>query len=222
PAVLFVSTGLERKGPGVLVLHPEGKAAVADVENLEPGPLVETLLRQSRAVLAIDCFLTGESVAPDSRAKAIAATKHYATYNRSDLSNRVQDILTGLAYLGSRPEVSRRQLVGLGDAGLWALLARGIARSVNATVVDVAEFDNTSDDSFLERLASPGLRRAGDLRTAGAVAAPTKLLIHNTGSRFNARWIEDVYRAAGVRYQLRVQRGKASPEQIAQWLSSAP
>lgn len=221
PAVLFVSTGLQGKGPGVLVLHPEGKAGVADVEGLEPGPLVGMVLQQSRAILAIDCFLTGESVAPESRAKAIAEAKHYATYNRSDLSNRVQDILTGLAYLRSRPEVAHRQLVGLGEAGLWALLARGIAGSVNATVVDVAEFDNTRDDSFLRRLASPGLRRAGDLRTAGAVAAPSRLLIHNTGSRFNARWIEDVYSAAGVRYQLRVQRGEASPERICKWLAGA-
>jgi len=195
PAVLFVRTDRKRKGPGVLLVHAQGKAAVADVEKLQPGPLVERLLQQARAVLCIDCLLTGESVAPESRAEQIAETRHYATYNRSDLSNRVQDILTGLAYLGGRREVSRRQLVGLDEAGLWALLARGLARNVDATSVDVAQFDNTSDDSFLQRLAAPGIRRAGDVRTAAGLAAPRRLLIHNTGGRFNARWIEDVYEA---------------------------
>lgn len=220
PGILFVRTGPKRKGPGVLVVHPQGKAAVADVETLQPGPLVEHLLRQSRSVLAIDCFLTGESVAPEARAKAIADTRYFNTYNRTDVSNRVQDILTGLAYLGARPEVSRRRLVGLGEAGLWALLARGLARNVDATVVDVAGFDNTDDNSFLERLATPGLRRAGDVRTAGVLAARSRLFIHNTGARFKARWIEDAYNAAAARHRLRVQSARASHDQMCQWLKA--
>jgi dienelactone hydrolase len=219
PAMLFVRTGPKRKGPGVLVVHPEGQAAVADVQGMRPGPLVERLLQQSRVVLAIDCFLTGESVPPESRTKAIADTRYFNTYNRTDLSNRVQDILTALAYLAARPEVSRRQLVGLDEAGLWVLLARGVARNVDASVVDAAGFDNGDDNSFLQRLATPGIRRAGDVRTAGALAAPSRLLVHNTAGRLNVRWISDVYTAAGARDRLRVQRAEASPEQICQWLS---
>jgi dienelactone hydrolase len=218
PAILFVRTGSDSEGPGVLVVHAEGKAAVADVGKLQPGPLVVQLLENSQAVLAIDCFLTGESVALDSRAEKIAETPHWSTYNRSDLSNRVQDILTGLAYLDTRPEVSSRRLVGIGDGGLWALLARGLSRNVEATAVDVAQFDNNSDDSFLERLASPGLRRAGDVRTAGALSAPGRLLIHNTGESFNASWIEEVYSAAEARDRLHVRRAEASHERICQWL----
>jgi len=50
-------------------------------------------------------------------------------------------------------------------------------------ILDVGRFDTSSDAAYLEHLYVPGLRRAGDLRTAAALARG-KLVIHNAGDRF--------------------------------------
>ncbi len=50
-------------------------------------------------------------------------------------------------------------------------------------VLDVGDFDTTSDAAFVERLYIPGLRRAGDSATATALAGD-RVVIHNTGDRF--------------------------------------
>lgn len=220
PAILFVRTGLKRKGAGTLVVHPDGKAALCDHETLEPGDLVRSLLQRGRAVLLIDCFLTGESQAPPKRAQQIEKIKYFTTYNRTDTANRVQDILTGLTYLAGRSEVSRVRLVGLEEAGLWALLARGLATHVAATAVDAGRFDNSSDEGFLNHLFVPCLRRLGDVRTAGALAAPRPLFVHNTGEQFDAGFIADVYRAVGAQNRLVVKAAKATEEQLVRWLGA--
>jgi hypothetical protein len=54
---------------------------------------------------------------------------------------------------------------------------------VDSAVIDVARFERTSDDAFLERLYIPGIRRAGDLQTAIGMAAG-RITIHNAGDRF--------------------------------------
>jgi hypothetical protein len=46
------------------------------------------------------------------------------TYNRTDTAWRVHDVVTALAYLAEREPRSKSALVGIGEAGLWCLLAR--------------------------------------------------------------------------------------------------
>ncbi len=73
-------------------------------------------------------------------------------------------------------------IVADGDAALAALLASAVV-PVPVAVLDVGRFDTSSDESYLERLYIPGLRRAGDLQTA-ATLARGKLVLHNAGDRF--------------------------------------
>jgi hypothetical protein len=218
PAVLYRPAHAEVRA-GTLVVHPEGKAALVDAPHAAPGPLVAGLLAQGQAVLALDVFLTGEYHTPFAPTKRDESVNFFTTFNRTDTALRVQDLLTGLSYLGSQPGVDALNLVGLGEAGLWALLARGLAPQVARTAVDVAQFDNTNDDNFLHRLYIPGLRRAGDLRTAGALAAPGALLLHNTGEAFRSDWIADAYRAAGAADQLRVEKDVVADGELAAWVS---
>ena len=72
--------------------------------------------------------------------------------------------------------------VGVGDAALAGLLALGIETERRA-ILDVGDFDVSSDAALLERLYMPGLRRAGDLSTAASLAGD-RALIHNAGARF--------------------------------------
>src|SRR4029453_1037362 len=91
-------------------------------------------------------------------------------------SQRVADIVAAArAHPGA-------MLVAEGDAALSGLLAAAVA-PVELAVLDVGAFDPTNDADFVQRPFIPGLRRAGDLRTAASLAAG-RLIVHNAGERF--------------------------------------
>jgi dienelactone hydrolase len=217
PALLLVKPGV-RAGVATLVVHGGGIGALIDAASGEPKPIVARLLAQGRAVMVIDPFLIGSSQAPAARAGEMAKIGFFTTYNRTDVANRVQDVLTALAYLKSRPEVSRVRLIGQGEAGLWCLLARALAPGIDATVVDAARFSD-EDDAYRERLFVPGLRRVGDLRTAATLAAPGRLFIHNTAPGFPRDAIYSAYAAAGASAKLRLQETVAGDEEVLWWLN---
>ncbi len=217
PALLLSREG-KRAGAGTLVVHPEGIAGLYDGATGKPAPIVDALLRQGRTVLLVDTFLTGSSQAPPERAEEIGKRKFFATYNRTDVDNRVQDILTALAYLRGRPEVSRTRLVAEGAAGLWGLLAAALDARLDAAALDLAGFD-LSDERFLSDLYVPGLRRAGDLRAAAALCAPRRLFLHNAAGSFPTEQVATVFQAAGEPERLRVSRGPANAEDVVAWLS---
>ena len=143
--------------------------------------------------------------------------RYFTTYNRTDAALRVQDILTALAYLKSQAGVSTLNLIGLGEAGLWCLLAAGFT-DVDRTVVDANQFDSDNDAAYLQTLPIPSIRRVGDFRTAGTLVAPRRLLIHNTGDTFQTDWLADVYQAVGAADRLKVEADALSEEDIAAWL----
>ncbi|MBA3439480.1 MAG: acetylxylan esterase [Pyrinomonadaceae bacterium] len=213
PATVWMPSRRNRTKTATLIVHEDGRAPLTNLEGVSPGPVVAELLRKGHVVMAIDCFQTGE--AKGARAKEV---QFFTTYNRTDDANRVQDILTAIAHLRNRPDVAQINLIGTGRAGLWCLLARGLAPQISRTVVDVAQFDNTSDEAFLKELFTPGLRRAGELRTAAALAAPSPLLIHHTGDRFRTDWISEVYQTLGASSELEVHKDKLTDVQVANWL----
>jgi dienelactone hydrolase len=211
PALLFIPAGTTRLT--TLVVHAGGKGSLFNPEKGVPSPLLAGLFRHGHTVLTIDAFQTGE-VASERNTDI----RYFTTYNRTDTANRVQDILTALAYLTGH-NAHPINLVGVGHAGLWCLLARSFVTGVERTVVDVVQFDSTDDDAYLRDLFVPCLRRVGDLRTAGILSAPGKLFIHNTGGRFRTDEIANAYAAAHVRRNLRVERQEADDETIIEWLS---
>jgi hypothetical protein len=109
--------------------------------------------------------------------KAAAAIPHFETYNRTAAGQRVADLVAALA---TEPNAI---LIADGDAGLAGLLAAAVVPGAHA-ILDVGRFDLSSDAAFLDRLYIPGLRRAGDLRTAASMAEG-RLLLHNAGDRFS-------------------------------------
>ena len=73
-------------------------------------------------------------------------------------------------------------LVATRDYGLAGLLASAIT-PLSRALLDVGDFDPSSDDDFLGRLYIPGLRRAGDLATALSMAAGP-VVLHDAGAAF--------------------------------------
>ena len=215
---LFLTPKTEAEnGAATLIVHPQGAMNLINPEAGQPTCLVSDLLAAGESVLGVDLFLTGAHSAADGKVIRDTSNRYFTTYNRTDAALRVQDILTALAYLNSQATVSTLNLIGLGEAGLWCLLAAGFA-DVARTVIDANGFDSDNDEAYLHTLPIPSIRRVGDFRTAGTLVAPRHLLIHNTGNTFRTDWIADVYRAVDAADRLRVETEAVSEADIAAWL----
>ena len=97
-------------------------------------------------------------------------------------------------------------LVAAGDAALAGLLASAIETG-RLAILDVGDFDATSDAAFVERLYIPGLRRAGDLSTAAHVAG-NRVFIHNAGERFTVAGVEIAAREIATTRIVAMLRGR--------------
>src|SRR5205085_4869610 len=98
------------------------------------------------------------------RAKQSHEDKYFFSYHRSDDAERVQDILTALAFLDSRVK-GKTELIGIGAAGIWSLFAAAVAPMETSLVADMNGFSG-SDEDFTERFFVPGIQHAGGLNTA--------------------------------------------------------
>jgi dienelactone hydrolase len=136
---------IKGSNPPALVVHPEGADAA------RKSPEVAKLLQAGRAVLLIDAFQTGSAAAPRDRSH-----KMFLTFNQSDDANRVQDILTALAWL----KTPKPALVGLGKAAVWCEFAAAVAPQP----IELASEAKEPGDFFV-----PGIERAGGLKAAKAL-----------------------------------------------------
>ncbi len=211
PYTAFLPEGSARSA--VLVVHPGGASALTQQNGRDPGLLIQHLLGKGRLVLVVDVFLTGMAEgALDSGEHA-----YFSTYNHTPTANRVQDILTAVAWLRRESAFPSVSLVGIGAAGPWCLLACGLCPQITRAVIDVDRFDTDSDAEYEAKLFIPVLRRLGGLAAAAALATPAELYLHNTGSAFQTDEIEDAYRAADAMDRLRAQRTAAEMRQVIAW-----
>ncbi|MDO8834145.1 MAG: acyl-CoA thioester hydrolase/BAAT C-terminal domain-containing protein [Vicinamibacterales bacterium] len=109
---------------------------------------------------------------------AAATVRHFDTYNRTPASQRVADIVEALR---ATPDAI---VVAAGNEALAAVLAAAVEWP-RLVIADVGGFDTDRDGDFLEHAYVPGLRRAGDFRTASEVARG-RIVIHNAGAVFAA------------------------------------
>ena len=212
----------------VLVVHPDGMSALTQDSGRDPGPLVQHLLGKHLLVLSADVFLTGLAEGepadrtPADGEPASGEHAYFSTYNRTETANRVQDILTAVAWLRRTGGVASVSLVGIGAAGPWCLLACGLSPHVDRAVIDTDRFETDSDEAYESRLFIPVLRRLGGLAAAAALATPAELYLHHTGHAFETDEIEAAYRAADALDRLRTQRIPADMHQVVAWIDEGP
>jgi hypothetical protein len=122
-----------------------------------------------------------------------------ACFYRSGLARRVQNVLAALSYLHSRTDVGEIRLVGVGESGITALFARALVPTnrVALTVADTAGLIDGEETTWTGARAHPGMLRLGGSRTAAAVAAPGRLVLHNLQGRYDPGPVLAAYRAAG-------------------------
>jgi hypothetical protein len=211
PVTFWLPSGNAPARQTVMLVHPEGAEPFEQAGT--PGRLVAALLKQGCSVLIPDVFNTGRASFRRTEQK-----NHFTTYNRTDDANRVQDILTTLSYAHGESGMSPVKVAGLGQAGIWCLLARALAEDDAAFCVDANQFDGASDEAYLRSLNIPLIRRAGDLRTAAVLNPRGRLWIQNAGSGFPSEWIRSVYGALGRSGALRITTQRAGEDELAGWL----
>jgi len=218
PAILYTPKGGAEKKMANLIIYPEGKAALVDFENAMPSNAISEMLNKDFMVLAIDTFLTGDHHSPFEKTERERYGRYFTTFNPVNESLKVQDILTAISYLQSRPDVAGVNLIGIGEAGLWCLLANAFAKGISKTVADVVGFDNRDDSQWVKHLNIPGILRVGGFDTALACSAPRPLLIHNTGGKFDADRMKTIYDLLNQSEKLKIISGQISDREILGWL----
>jgi dienelactone hydrolase len=194
----------------VLIVHPDGVAGA----SAHDGSLIEPLRRQGCVVASIDAFNTGSA-----RAQRDTSDRFFTTYNRTDDANRVQDVLTTLAWLKGQPGGRSVSLVGLERAGLWCLLAQALAPGLDAVVADADAFPSGSDDAYLDRVFVPLLRSVGGFETALTLGLGSRIRVHDTGGVFDTTAVEATARATGAAERLRVSRERLGDADVVAWVT---
>ncbi len=160
--IVLSRPGRKDRIPGVWLPGGSAAALVIDSRGAEAGrksALVQDLIKAGRSLLLIDCFQTGSAIAPRDRSH-----KFFTTFNRTDDANRVQDILTALAFLSSR-NAGTVELYGTGEASIWCLYAAAVAPVELALHADTGWFRGSEAD-YLHSFSVPGIERAGGVGAA--------------------------------------------------------
>ena len=149
-----------KRGASVIV-HPGGAEAARN------SAAAKSAIAAGRSVLLIDAFQTGSAVAQRDRSH-----RYFLTFNRSDDANRVQDILTAVAYLRQQGQQDIA-LVGLDKAAVWAQFAAAVTPVPVKLEADLGSFRG-EDQDFIDGFFVPGIQRAGGLRAARIVTDAMK------------------------------------------------
>jgi len=141
------------KGTPVLIVNSEGANSTIHSD------LAKEVLAGGHPTLMINPF---EPI--KNRAEQAHLDRYFLSYNRSDDAERVQDILTALAFLASK-EKAKPELIGVGTAGISSLFAAAVSPMEVSLVADLNGFSG-SDEDFVERFFVPGIQHAGGLNGA--------------------------------------------------------
>lgn len=158
----------ERSGDQVILSRPRVGDRVTGVwrDGRKPAViLVDAENAESdRATLRLTVFQTGSAVAPRDRSH-----QHFLTFNKTGDAERVQDILTAMAWV-NEPGVT---LKCSGNAAIWCTFAAAVAPIPVRLDAPATDFHGT-DEEFIDRFFVPGIQRAGGWQAAVALANATK------------------------------------------------
>ncbi|SFJ16187.1 GDSL-type esterase/lipase family protein [Planctomicrobium piriforme] len=188
PCLLLKPT--KASGKLALWLDSAGKSHLLAADG-NPEPAVQSLLDAGWTVASADLLLTGstanetnpyltemKSVSPSHVAsvEGVDYTGFVYGYNRPLLAERVIDIDRVHQAL-SKMDFNRIELIGTGEAGVWALLARSRwpQTAVARTLVDLNGFAFDEIDTALHPNLVPGALKYGGLGGLAAIAAPASL-----------------------------------------------
>jgi dienelactone hydrolase len=140
-------------------------------------------------------------------------------YNRPLLANRVQDILTAVAYAKGLKGVKKVHLVGIAKDGPSVLLARALCGyAVDRCAVDVDGFRFDKVRRTNDEMMLPGALKYGGLPAFAALCAPHEILLYNHKGTGMGQWIKPAYEAAKASDHYKSEGEKFEAEKLVEWL----
>jgi len=209
PVMQFAPKGGVRSW--AIVVHPKGKGALLGPDGAPTG-LAKALLKQGVGVLVPDLYQTGELTNAVMAAKRNLSRNYFSVYNRTDLQERVLDLLALTRY--ARRLGDKVILAGVDRAGLWVQSASPM---VDATIADCGQFTMDDESMVAPDLFYPGFYRLGGFEGIGLAGGAKPKFLHNTGSLFSTSHMSDVYQSVGLGDLLRVVELAASDVDLAEW-----
>ena len=196
PAVLLRPRRTRAWVNPTLIVHPEGTSWVLSSSESLDG-LVRGFIKRGGVVAGIDAFQTGRAREERDESEINDQRRRYmTTFNRTDTANRIQDVLTAIAFFRQRLETSHINLLCPGEAGAWCFFARALAGEGIRLIADLGAFQSYDDAEIEKKLFIPHIRRAGDFRAAAVLQAPGKTLLYNAAGAFPKGWIDGAFDAA--------------------------
>ena len=157
-------------------------------------------------------YQTGALANTDVAAKRDLTRNYFTVYNRTDLQERVLDLLAVTRH--ARRLGDKVILAGVDRAGLWVQSASPMA---DATIADCGQFSMDDETMVAPDLFYPGFYRLGGFEGIGLTGGAMPKFLHNTGSQFSTTHMSDVYQAVGAGDRLRVAETAASDADLAKW-----
>jgi hypothetical protein len=190
----------------VVVLATANQAGLQE-SNAKTSAL--PFLKRGLTVLSVNRYSSSDP-APDQ------FKNFYSTYNRTELQERVRDLVTVCAAARSIDTTKRTAfrvaLVGNGRAGLWSLLA---APAADAVIADGSDLDVSNETALLASdLFCPGILAMGGFEGAAMLAAPNPLILHHTGPNFAVASLTTAYQASEIQKKLRIEAGPLTETEI--------
>ena len=214
PAVLLRPRRTRAWVNPTLIVHPEGTSWVLSSSESLDG-LVNGFLKRGGVVAGIDAFQTGRAREERDESEINDQRRRYmTTFNRTETANRIQDVLTAIAFFRERLETSNINLVCPGEAGAWCFFARALAGDGIRLIADLGAFESYDDAEIEKKLFIPHIRRAGDFRGAAVLQAPGKTLLYNTATAFPKDWIDRAFQAAAAEPSLDLRSGAFADEEL--------
>lgn len=204
-------------GRVVVWVHPKGKASLFEAGKLVPA--VKSLLRVGTGVMAIDVLQTGEMTGrPLFPAKPAYAGYTYG-YNPSVFAGRVRDVFIAVEHLRGEKDLQTPDLVGWGEMGPVAVLAKALAGDKVTKVaadLDRFRFEDLKDPADPRML--PGAVKYGGMGAFLAVCAPGPVLVHNHAGTGTGKLAQAAYAAAGAADKLTRSGEKLDDLKVVEWL----
>jgi hypothetical protein len=200
----------------VILLHPEGKTNYLGSNDSITG-LAQAFRKEGLSIVLMNTFLTGDNVNSEVSRHRNYFTNHFTTYNRTDLQERLLDVMSVITFVRNFNPNGRIILSGEGRAGFLALLAAPLADGV---VADCAGVDVSDEEVLLSRdLFLPGIRNIGTFEGAAMLAAPHPLMLFNIPEGFPVSGIRSAYASAKELRNFKVQQDRPTDRQIAKMVS---
>jgi hypothetical protein len=193
-------------------------ARSADKEPEVPPEVYKILPEKEAALMAVGPLLVSN---PDRIDPPVVDSKfagYTFGYNCPLLADRIQDILTAVAYAKGLG-IKKVYLVGTGKAGAWVLLARALCGdAVDRCVVDMDGFRFDKVTKTNDEMMLPGALKYGGLPAFAALCAPHDLYLYNHKGTGMGQWVKPAYDAAKAGDHLKMDGEKVEVDKVIEWL----